>query len=406
MSGTTRLRLAYLSRLCVAFCVVTELLSVTSPTAQNDRSLAEDQKVLARYHDELQELRRSRPSFNLPRQDFFLFGMGPRPKFIYRAGKLIAWPACQVVREWNVQRETIVPPLYSVWLVTPQGKIHISENESGLLIEEKGQRTVLAEGQLNLPDFKGERFPLVLRVLHQEILVNIVEGKPLPNFFVYRRPWYRDGAMMAMVLQRTGNAGLIRDWVMSLRDPFDHNNAGASEPDNLGEVLYLISCVSDRNHPLVAATLKQAESFRQGDYIVGKTDFAEHPVYQTKWLKFGLRSLGLPDDSLVIPKIKDSYSSLFWWAFRDGQIGPEFSVSEAMNYPYLAWARDHISGGYTGPVSDADYPLGWEAKASQANYARMSVISADFTDAKLGTPHTWHAAEMFLLLADKGLKTR
>lgn len=374
--------------------------------AQGGDSLARDQKVLAEYRTQLQELRRGRPFFAIPDAAFFIFGMGPRAKFIYGAGKIIAWPMCQVIREWTVQREMIVPPSYSIWLSTTSGEIHIFENESGLFIDERAGRTVLAHAHVSLPMFGNNRFNLVLRVLHQEILVNIVDGRPVPNFLVYAKPWYRDGAMMAMVLKRTGNTRLIRDWIMSLREPFDYNNAGTGEPDNLGEVLFLISCVSDRHHPLVAQTLKEARNFRKNDYIVGMTDFAQHPVYQTKWLKFGLRSLGLRDDSLKVPKIKDSYASLFWWAFRDGQIGQEFTAAEARNYPYLSWARDHLSGDHTGPVSNTDYPLSWEAQASQANYAALSVISLDFTTAKVAAPHTWHAAEMFLLLADHSFQKR
>ena len=38
----------------------------------------------------------------------------------------------------------------------------------------------------------------MLRVLHQELLFNIIGGKPVPNLFVYPKPWYRDGAMVAM----------------------------------------------------------------------------------------------------------------------------------------------------------------------------------------------------------------
>lgn len=379
---------------------ITAIVSVViHVAAQENQFFVHDQEVLTSYRAELQELRQARPVFSMPGPKFLLFGMGPRPKYIYHSGKVIAWPSGQVIRQWKVQEETIVPPSYSVWLRTDGGRIHIFENESGLFIDESGRHTVLAEYHVNLPAFQGERYPLVLRVLHQEILVNIVDGRPVPNFLVYPKPWYRDAAMMAMVLQRTGNAGLIREWVMSLRDPYDHNNAGNSEPDNLGEVLFLVSCMSDHNHPLIAQTLKAAESFRKGNYIVGMTDFAEHPVYQTKWIKFGLRSLDLPDDSFTIPKAKDSYSSLFWLAFRDGQIGSEFSATDGMNYPYLAWARDHLSDGHTGPVSSADYPLSWEAEASQANYAGMSAISSDFTIRKLATPHTWHAAEMFLLLS-------
>ena len=374
------------------------LWSSTPLRAQDNQSFANDQRILARYRTELRKLRQHRPGFSLLNTKFFLFGLGSRPKFIYRKGKLIAWPSGEVIRQWELQEETIVPPSYSVWLTTAKSKIHIFENESGLFLNENGQQTVLAQGHVHLPDFRNERYPLVLRVLHQEILVNLVDGRPVPNFLVYSKPWYRDGAMMAMVLRQTDNLGLIRDWVMSLRDPYDHNNGGMREADNLGEVLFLIACVSDHNHPLVAQTLKEAESFRKGEYIVGKTDFAEHPVYQTEWLKFGMKSLGLPDNSFAIPKIKDSYASLVWWAFPNGQISSGFSPFDAMKYPYLAWAQDHRSGSHTGPVSTTDYPLSWEADASQANYSGMSAVSFDFTTHRLAAPHTWHAAEMFLLL--------
>ena len=372
--------------------------------ALQDQSFGNDQKILASYRSELQQLRRDRPAFSLLNAKFFLFGLGSRPKFIYRNGKLIAWPSDEVVRRWEVQQEMIVPPSYSVWLTTAKGTIHIFENESGLFLSENGEETVLARGHVSLPDFRNERYSLVLRVLHQEILVNLVDGRPVPNFLVYPKPWYRDGAMMAMVLRQTGNIGLIRDWVMSLRDPYDHNNGGMREADNLGEVLFLISCISERNHPLVADTLKEAESLRKGSYVVGKTDFAEHPVYQTEWLKFGMKSLGLPDDSFIIPKTQDSYASLVWWVFRNGQIGPEFSPSDAMKYPYLAWAQDHRRGSHTGPVSTAEYPLSWEADASQANYSGMSAVSSDFITHRLAAPHTWHAAEMFLLLLGQPLQ--
>jgi hypothetical protein len=335
----------------------------------------------------------------MPAPQYFLFGMGSRPKFIYRNGELIEWPSLHVSHSWKVKAQTIVPPSYSVWLATADSAVHIFEDESGMYLEEGTKKTILAQSRINLPNFAGERCPNILRVLHQEILVGIVEGKPLPNFLVYSKPWYRDAAMAAMVLRRTGNVNLIRDWILSLQDPFDHNNAGRSEPDNLGEALYLISCVSDKNHPLVPAVLSAVNAFRKRDYIVGITDGAEHPVYQTKWLKFGMRSLEIPDSTFVVPKKQDSYASLFWWAFKDGQIGPEFSEDAAEKFPYLAWARDHLSGERKGPVTAGEYPLSWEADASQADYKRMSIIGDDFVKARLAGPHIWHAAEMFLALS-------
>jgi len=377
------------------------VLAATNPGLPNT-AFEHDQAVLASYRAELAQLRSSgRPSFQMPRPEYFLFGMGSRPKFIYRNGELVEWPSLRVSHRWRVEKQVIVPPSYSVWITTADGTVHIFEDESGISIEEGNKKTTLAQSRIKLPSFSGEHFPNVLRVLHQEILVGTVEGKPVPNFLVYSKPWYRDGAMAAMVLRRTGNVGLLRDWILSLRDPFDHNNAGRSEGDNLGEVLYLISCVSDKNHPLVPAVLKAVDAFKKQDYIVGSTDGAEHPVYQTKWLKFGMQSLGIPDSAFVVPKMQDSYASLFWWALKDGQIGPEFPKDAALKYPYLAWARDHLSGERTGPVTAGEYPLSWEADASEADYRGISIIGDDFVKTRLAAPHSWHAAEMFLALSNE-----
>jgi len=377
------------------------ILILPAPSAGSDRRLDKDLGVLNRYRAELQKLRDAgHPAVKRPGPAFFIFGMGPRPKFLYRKGELIEWPSGRVAHQWTVQRETIVPPSYAVWLKTPDSTVHIFENEKGIFLEEGGTRTTLADAPVRVPNFSDQNFPYVLNVLYQEILVNIVAGKPLPNFLVYAKPWYRDAAMTAMVLRRTGNVALIRDWILSLNDPFDHN-AGVSEADNPGEVLYLVSCVSGRNHPLVAAALKAADTFKKDGYISGLTDGAEHPVYQTKWLKFGMNALRIPNDDIVVPRMPDNYASLFWWSYDDGQSGPEFSAADAQNYPYLAWARDHLTGDHGGPVAAGDYPLSWEADASEADYKGMSIISADLSAAEFAGPHTWHAAEMFLFLINR-----
>lgn len=66
----------------------------------------------------------------------------------------------------------------------------------------------------------------------------------------------------------------------------------------------------------------------------------------------------------------------------------------------LAWAEDHFYGEKRGPLGNRDYPLSWEANASQADYKRMNRISPLYSEQKLSVPHTWHAAEMFLRLLE------
>ena len=61
--------------------------------------------------------------------------------------------------------------------------------------------------------------------------------------------------MIAECLRRTGNLGLIKDWILTLSEPFDSVAGDEREPDNLGQALFLISLVSDKEHPLVGKIL-------------------------------------------------------------------------------------------------------------------------------------------------------
>jgi len=361
-------------------------------------------RALSLYRAELDELRkRFAVSDRVPDVPFFLFGMGARAKYWYQAGQLREAPSGRVVRQWAVREAIIVPPEYRVVLeLNDGGTAEIREDEQGIWITEKGRRLRLAgsEARVNLPELTEHCFPRVLRVLHQELLVNVINGKPVPNLFVYSKPWLRDGAMMGMAFKATGNLHVIREWILGLREVYDRNNAGEEEADNLGQALYLISLVSDRTHPLVKkilAELPRWEVIKDGrKFILGRSDFAAHPVYQTKWLKYGLRALGLPDP-YTVPQMNDSYSAMVWWDYRDAYV-PGNDARDRDNYPYLGWAVDHFHGEKGSPISNRDYPLTWERHASQANYAMLDVLDPVFVREKIAAPHTWHAAEVFLYL--------
>ena len=49
-----------------------------------------------------------------------------------------------------------------------------------------------------------------------------------------------------------------------------------------------------------------------------------------------------------------------------------------------------------GVAYPRDDPLTWEQRASQANYAALTVLDRAYVEARLSAPHTWHAAEVFL----------
>ena len=362
---------------------------------------------LIKYRQQLEEFRKEFRAVDMPDVRFFLFGMGNRTKLLYKSGKLINTITGKVISEWQVKNETIIPNDYRVNIETISDvSVSIFENEKGVYILERGKETLIAgtETPVNLPSFEKYRYSEILKVLHNEILINIVDSKPLPNYLVYKKPWRRDGAMMAMCLIKTGNIDQIKDWVLSLTDPYDRNNAGETEADNLGQTLYLLSLFSNKEHPLVKKTLNEVKKYEVKDsiglYIKGRSDFHEAPAYQTKWLKYGLAALHLPDP-YIIPQISDNYSSLFWWDYKDSYWkGTIDAYDEWKNdkYPYIGWAADHFHGLKRNPVSNRDYPLSWEIEASQADYNGMTIVDDIYVEAKNSSPHTWHAAEMFLYL--------
>lgn len=374
-------------------CIIICIAIVSSMNAQTPV------KNLETYRHNLNTLRQQHKNVRvLPDVSFFFFGMGDRKKLIYRDGKLMEAKTGAVIKEWIVTKEIIVPSEYMVSLETKKGIVKIFENEKGVYVLEKGKTTTISESVLKLPRFESHAFAPVLRVLHHEILININEGLPLPNFLVYKKPWFRDASIMGMVLKETNNLHLIKEWINSIRDPFDRNNHGISEADNPGEVLFLISLVANKEHPAVKMVLDSVKQFQKDNYIEGKTDYNEHPVFQTKWIKYGLKSLGLPD-SYEIPQKYDSYSSLFWWDYKEQHVaGERFNKESSTNYPYLVWAEDNFYGEHNGIMGDRDYPLSWEAHASDATYSGMDALDKELAHQKISLTHTWHAAEMFLYL--------
>jgi hypothetical protein len=149
---------------------------------------------------------------------FYLLGMGNRRKLLYRDGRLLDAMSGEALRQWDVAGELIEPSEYRVTLRTRGGEpVRITEDADGVWLEERGAKTSLASGPVMLPRFDGHPRAALLRALHQEILINIVAGRPVPNLLAYPTPWYRDAAMMLMCLAKTGNLSLIADWVAGLR---------------------------------------------------------------------------------------------------------------------------------------------------------------------------------------------
>ena len=357
---------------------------------------------LNKYREQLKLFRNEFNVQEMPDIKFFLFGMANRTKLIYQKGSLINSLTGSVIEVWNIKEETIIPNEYKVNLLTVENKsVTIYENEKGVYINEKG-KDILVKGTdyaIKLPSFSDHRYSEILKVLHQELLINVIDSKPVPNYFVYQKPWVRDASLMAMCFEQTGNLHVIKNWALSLDEVYDNNN-GEAEGDNLGQTLFLLSLFSNKNNPLVQNILDEAKKREvvsdKGKYISGRTDGSERPAYATKWLKFGLKSIGLPDD-YIVPDIDDGYNTLVWWEDKDIE-NEKGSISE--HYPYITWARDHYFGRKNNPVSNRDYPLTWEINASAADYPKMAAIDEKYVKDNNSSPHTWHAAEIFLYLTD------
>ncbi len=368
------------------------LLALTAlPSLQSAETTG---NALENYRAELSACRAAHGgSYDVPDVKFFLFGMGARTKLLYRDGILFDAVSGRELHRWKVRSEIIVPSDYAVSLETEDGgAVTLREDSEAVWLEQDGKRAAVegTKSPVKLPDFAGKKFPRVLRVLHQELLVNIVEAGPVPNFFVYEKPWYRDGAMVALALKETGNLDLLKPWILGLREPFDKNNKGETEADNLGQALFLISLVADKNHPLVAKVLAEVPRFEKtnaaGQYILGRSDFANHPVYQTKWLKYGLRALGLPD-GYTIPKVADSYGALFWMDYRDQHVAGNDS-NDRSRYPYLGWACDHFHGKKKKPAEQSRLPadVGGASQRSQLRRTK-SHLPGPREKANLAAPH-------------------
>ncbi len=399
--------------------VVSEMLLV--PFAEAGQSMADydvlfpdfkllhtkESTSLKKYIHQLSEFEEEFRFMEMPDIEFFLFGMGNRTKLLYKDGVLKNALSGEIIRQWPVKQVLIIPNEYRVEIETLTDVfVTIYEDENGVFIKEgnKNKRVDGTNSSIKLPTFTGHKYSEILKVLNHEILVNIVDSKPVPNFIVYDKPWRRDAAMMAMCLKETGNLDLIKDWVLNLNEVYDRNNAGITEPDNLGQTLYLLSLFSDKDHPLVQKILEEVKEFEVEDenglYIKGLSDFHETPVYQTKWMKYGLQSLGI-NDPYAIPKIQDDYSSLFWWDYKEDYLeGTTDAYDEWKNdkYPYIGWAADNFHGKKRNPISNRLYPLTWEQEASQAKYENLKLIDDVYVTEKISAPHTWHAAEVFLYL--------
>lgn len=365
----------------------------------------EELKSLKEYQDEYNEFKSTHNVEELDNvnwQDYYYFGMANREKYIYLEGQIKNINTNEVVYSFEEKEHYIIPNLYTVIVETKDNKfITIKETEDGVFYNDKvlkGTNT-----KINLYDFSNQKYSNMKKVLYGEILFNIKDSKIYPNIVVYKDAWYRDAALTSMVLKKTNNTNQISDWVSSIDSIYDKQNNGVEEPDNLGELLYILSTQKEIRYDLVERIEKEAyrlaESNPNGYYIYGKTDFGDQFLYQNLWYKLGIESIGktYPFDLNSIPE--DSYSKMAWWSNYETKDKTPYNSEK--NYPYLSYAAVHKLGSGTIPINRSLYPLSWESLASSADYNNYSSTMPGMTQQVSSPLHSWSASELLLLLLDE-----
>ena len=338
----------------------------------------------------------------IEKEMFYIFGMGLRDKYILRKNdkyELVEYNTGNVILN-NIQIDKIDYPNYTVYAKDINGNsIVIYENEEGIYINKNGKIEILQDNiKINIPTFENYKHKYQLRMLFNEIMINITKDGPKPNFIAYENSWYRDAAIVSMVLEKTDNISQIENWILNLDKVYDMQN-GEKELDNLGQVLYLASLTEKRNNAIIEKVQKEIEkNITKEGYLNGITDGSYHPVYQTKWLIYGLKKLGLDYSKYKIPDIIDPYSNLIWFDKFEDNANENIYYSderwEYIKYAYLHYNKEKVDFDYK------NYPLSLEYYPSKANYEKMEIINENYYKARLIVPHSWAAAEMYLYLID------
>lgn len=366
---------------------------------------------LVTYSDQLSDLRDNYKSYSIGSPRFFLFGMGNRDKYLYKDNQLRLLKNDSVILNFtDVLSDTIRPSDYRVDIFTKHGMVSIVEDEEGIWMEDDNRRDSLhtISCYVELPSFDNKKYGKILKVLHQEILFNIMDSRVYPNIFVYKKPFLRDAFMGGMCLELTGNIDLLKPWINSIDSVYDMQNH-EKEPDNLGELLYLLSFIpSDSNVVLRQKLIEEIkrETIYEDNYkyISGHTDGNNNAEYQTQILKYALKKNGLKDDYTEAP-VLGFYYNLCWFtkgcdnhrAWRQ-MFDNWVKGDRDLAWPYLMWARSHYYNDFNAPWVDHDYPLSWEQGGTSAFFEGMLVLSEKAVEDKICYPHVWTAAEMFLKL--------
>ena len=376
--------------------------------------------------------------------DFFSFGMGDRKKMIYKKGKLIDLKTKQVIRSFDYTHEMIIPNMYTVLLLDQAGRItRIYEDETGVHIEKgrmakiwedwnnynqweddrlNNRETKLVENiasetittsknKINLPNFEDSKVGRVLKVLHQEVLVNIDHGKPRTTLMARTNEsgLYREGMVAAMVLEKTNNTWLFEDWMKQIssiydcRNKLEKNEAKCTESaDNPGQLLYLLGAITNSRQDLTNKIKAEVRQKAFNGEFVGEVDGEKMGYYPTALLINGARKNKIDLGYDFNLGKADKYLGLTWW-LNDYKEAKHGNIVDPM-HPAKEWASVHQEPGHYGltTILDEAYPLTFDGELTKAEAEEQKLINEHYSHEKgPKLSSIWHASEMFLMLGNR-----
>ena len=376
--------------------------------------------------------------------DFFSFGMGDRKKMIYKKGKLIDLKTKQVIRSFDFTHEMIIPNMYTVLLLDQAGRItRIYEDETGVHIEKgrmakiwedwnnynqweddrlNNRETKLVENitsetittsknKINLPNFEDSKVGRVLKVLHQEVLVNIDHGKPRTTLMARTNEsgLYREGMVAAMVLEKTNNTWLFEDWMKQIssiydcRNKLEKNEAKCIESaDNPGQLLYLLGVITNSRQDLTNKIKAEVRQKAFNGEFVGEVDGEKMGYYPTALLINGARKNKIDLGYDFNLGKADKYLGLTWW-LNDYKEAKHGNIVDPI-HPAKEWASVHQEPGHYGltTILDEAYPLTFDGELTKAEAEEQKLINEHYSHEKgPKLSSIWHASEMFLMLENR-----
>ncbi|MBR2391493.1 MAG: hypothetical protein IKB06_03255 [Clostridia bacterium] len=352
-----------------------------------------------------------------------IFGMGLRNKFliekesenpgsarIYKYWPSIKWKD-EILRKITVLEYDSVN--YTAKLRNEETKeiLYMYENEDGVYLKNGNKITVLDESQhINIPTFEEYEHPDYMRAAFGEMMVNITQKGVVPNILFFGETyWYKHTAMVAMALEKTGNLSQILPMINSITPAKIYDYArngnvaknGIQHIDNLGQVLYLMSLLDKPKQNVVNAVLTEVKKYEKNNpnvsgkkYIEALTDGYAYPAFQTKWLKFGMDSLGIDSSAYDVKGLTDWYHTSCWFYEKSTKnklwMDLEVETEKLFNHnistePFITWGVLHAYQAKIELPENIVYPLTHSGKISTEGYS---------------ITHSHTASEMLLYLFD------